>query len=422
MSFLQISSEETIVSLVDLDESFFKIPTTTTWKALREILLQARSLLWVTHSRLSGNPYANMIIVLLRSALLEIPTLDAQFLDFEDIHNLEAYTIAETLMRLKASIFWQQEGAGEAMLSTIELELVMDKKGRAMIPRLIMNQKMNDRYNSSRRSLVSSVSSDSQAFSVESSLSGFALHQEVAQIGQIDIGGLRVSYSFLSTIRVAEYGNMFLFFGKDCHTGRQLVALSTKHASIIYPWKTLAVPTSTDANLSSGSAINLLSQTAYRLIASVILTDLVQGDQVLVHEPTYAFAAVLTEQAKLILVEVVITTCNMTSTNPNWLIIPPTSPERLYSSLSKKASVFKTSLSRMMTIPLAIAFAPDYQHIAGVNTCKLCLGRVLGLLGGPMSIQSKHGSRMQCEAPKVHWQRRRIQELIIRPLHQSLKV
>jgi len=150
LSVQDISNTATVLSLNELGEPFFRKPTNESWELLKGILAQSKTILWVISSRFRDKYHSNMLVGGLRSAASKTPTLDFQFLNFVDIHTIEAHTIAETLLILRAVTLWVRENTSETLIASLEPEIMLDADLQATIPRLIANKKMNDRYNLAR--------------------------------------------------------------------------------------------------------------------------------------------------------------------------------------------------------------------------------------------------------------------------------
>lgn len=130
---IDISSNTVVLSLTDLDTSIFKRLNSVGWGALKKIILLAGTLIWITQGRLADNPYANMMLGLIRGAARDNPTLDYLLLDTEDADRIDHCVIAETMLRyMAASQWWQRDN----MKLTVENELVLDKAGRLLIPHI----------------------------------------------------------------------------------------------------------------------------------------------------------------------------------------------------------------------------------------------------------------------------------------------
>ena len=332
-----ISSNTTVLSLADLDGLVLQRLSHVQWETLKQMLMTVRSLLWVSRGRRADNPLANMMVGMMRSVAREVPTLSYQILDVEDVRKAEPYTLAEALLRFQAESLWRRQ---DDTYTTVEPELVLDKRGTTMIPRLVVSKELNDRYNSLRRPVVAGFQPQVQNVAVVPSgttTSGYGLVHEPMLGFEKGLGRAQmvVTHSVLSAVRVAEFGCMFVLLGKNKDSGagaQNLVGLSTKHSSIASAFDNLSV----GVQIRPGSEARLLTLVAHSLLAVVTLRGLFAGDVVLVHEPDPGFAAVLVHEAGRIGVRVTFITANTTETarrDSNWLTIHPSAPGRTLSRL-----------------------------------------------------------------------------------------
>lgn len=178
VSSAHISPSTTLVSLTDLDHPLFQKLSSHVWEGLKEGLMTSQRVFWITSGRRASNPHSNMILGLLRTLVREQPTLNTQLFDCEDTSELDARFVAEALLRFEAALDWQSEEDQANILWSLEAEIVVNLSGQVMIPRLVMDQAMNDRYNSSRREIKSRACLDSENVAVESTASGFALSRD----------------------------------------------------------------------------------------------------------------------------------------------------------------------------------------------------------------------------------------------------
>ncbi|KAJ3578897.1 hypothetical protein NPX13_g1668 [Xylaria arbuscula] len=147
-----IAKSATILSLADLGSPVLKFPISQEiWIATKRILLEARSIIWITHGRLADEPYGNVLPGLVRSAVRERPGLKYLFLEIEQWSQSSVKFIAESVLRHKAATYWQHLNATHV---TVESDIVLDRSDNILIPRLVMNSEMNDRYNSRRRPIM----------------------------------------------------------------------------------------------------------------------------------------------------------------------------------------------------------------------------------------------------------------------------
>ena len=334
LSQLEVSHKTTVLSLTELEDPIFQHLDHEKWEALKEMTMTAGVLLWTTQGRRAKSPSANIMAGLMRSVIREIPTINYQMLDFEDTCSLDAHTLSEALLRFQAEILWQRQ---DQIHTSVENELVLDQEGRFTIPRLIIHEGMNDRYNSSKRAIMDRFDPCLQNIRVMpiETQSGYELMQE-SEPGSKDgteVARMEVILSLLSAVRVAEFGCMFLKLGKQGASGNHMIALSNKHSSIT----DLSDCPSLRVDLKEFSKTLFFSLVVHHLLASVLLRSLSRGDVVLVLEPEPGFATILAHDAQLIGVHVAFVKASLTDDTPpgnlNWLKIHPLTPHRVLSRL-----------------------------------------------------------------------------------------
>ncbi|KAI0808888.1 hypothetical protein GGR55DRAFT_689814 [Xylaria sp. FL0064] len=253
-----VPSKSTLLSLLDLEKPIFDA-----------CLQQANSLLWVSSNRRSENPHANMMIGLLR-------------LDFESHEQETAQNIADALLTFKAAAIWQRQDQHDDLHLTIEPELVLENDGTLVIPRIVMNQEMND------RGLC---------------LKGLQLCWQKAAVSQRSSGSMvRVTHSLRSALRIPKLGFMHLALGRNLDSNDQL---------------TLPVPV----------------PAAYQLLANLLVSDAPYGATVMVHEAGETG------------VNIVLTTVSTARLNSGWHHVHPMAPDRQLLDLIPKVSAVFCDLS-----------------------------------------------------------------------------
>ncbi|RYP10842.1 hypothetical protein DL764_000394 [Monosporascus ibericus] len=334
LSSVQLTADTTVLSLADLDEATFKNLSDSKWNALKTMLQSAGTVLWVTEGRRSRNPHANMTVGLVHTALKEIPALSMQFLDFEDSRNIDARTIAEALLRFKAGLMWASD---ESMLLSVEPELILDRDGQTSIPRLIKVQAMNDRYNSSRRPILEQSHAEVDIVRLEISGPGFSLRRERNDFNfrPTSLTRLHTTHSLLYSVKIENFGSMFLGLGRHVETGTQMVFLSEHQSSLIEPSAQLTVP----CKVPDGLEADFLSIAALRLISLSVMSRLNRSEILLVHEPSHACAAILEKDAAARGIIVKFTTTKKPC-GDGWLLIHPRASMRSISGLLGQVSAF----------------------------------------------------------------------------------
>lgn len=307
---LRVGSNATVLCLADLEEPVFRNLTEATWDSLKLMLQDVGCVLWVTQGRRARNPHSNMTIGLLRSAIDEFPGLDFQFLDIEDEGRPSAESISKALLCFKAACLWKREDHSRFTNLIIEPELVIDKDGNEVVPRLVMNKTMNDRYNSSRReiSIQSTFDNRNNTVSIVDSGSGYSLRQIPLDLFAADaektVSSVRVSCSLLAPVRVTRRDSLFFSIGQDENTLTPVLALSTSNASVVRP--AIYIPLSTDSPLSF--AVPFLRLVIIYHLVSSVFEDLDEGDRVWFHEPESEYIDIVEAEAKRSGINVIFTT------------------------------------------------------------------------------------------------------------------
>jgi hybrid polyketide synthase/nonribosomal peptide synthetase ACE1 len=327
---LAITSSVTVLSLLEIDRSVFEELSSSNWDALKLLLQEAGTILWVSSGRRADNPYANMTVGLLRSARQEIPTLEIQSFDIEGDQFPDAREIAEALLRFKAATMWQRREGQDSLLMTVEPELVLEQSTILVIPRLVESQAMNDRFNSSRRPIFAPASAHGNNInfgsegSDEQHICWHKLPGPEGENGPV----VRVTHSLRSSVRVSSSGFLNLVLGRDCNSDGQVVALASQHTLMVAPLACLAIPVAVPA----GNEASFVTLLAYHLLASMLFQNMPKGVTTIIHEPDRTFAVILADEGERHGIHVVFTT-SMTTPEPGWLKIHPMAPDRAVRAL-----------------------------------------------------------------------------------------
>lgn len=322
-----IHSGTTILSLLDLEKPVFKDLNGNDWNGLKAVLQEASSTLWVSSGRRSENPYANMIVGLLRCAKQEIPTLDIQCFDSEDATLLDARDIAETLLRQKVLSMWHRRDGSDNLLMTLEPEWIREPSGSLLIPRLYEDKSMNDRFNSSRRPIHKSVNAlkNGIKFAIEENDEKQISLYEVPEDGEQNISTLHVTHSLRFAVRVSRSGFMHLVLGQSLASNDKVVAITSEHMSKMSPIPEFSFPAAVPASKEEAFVALL----AYYMLASLIFEDLAEGTVAIVHEADEAFAAVLEDEAKRRGINAVMTTTSKTALGSKRVTLHPMATQRV---------------------------------------------------------------------------------------------
>ncbi|KKK24446.1 hypothetical protein ARAM_006066 [Aspergillus rambellii] len=234
-SYVEIPS--TVLVLVDIDEPIFQDMTALKLQALKTLFQNARNVVWVTKGCKRAEPYANMTVGLGRSLSCEMHELRLQFLDIEEDWDLDVGYLSEMLLRLRVTDLWESSGPlSHEILWTTEPEF-RAANSKILIPRMYEHSAQNDRYNSQRRQI--SHEQEREAGRISISHSGapktFKLVEDrlSAQSTRAGMVSIRVLYSVLSAMQVADGAFLFLSIGRTVAGGDTVLAVSDSNSSTI---------------------------------------------------------------------------------------------------------------------------------------------------------------------------------------------
>ncbi|KAJ2995950.1 hypothetical protein NUW58_g1134 [Xylaria curta] len=312
-----IDHNSVVACLTDLDKPVFQYITPDVFLSLKTMLGSPKTILWVTTGRRATEPYSNMTVGFGRTAMNETPGLRLQFLDIEDPRTIQAQKVAEFVMRLHATT---QEG--QKTLWSFEPEIVIDPKGRELLPRLRHIPSLNDRYNSKRRRIVRNVDTKSKAVVIRREGTGWTAKELTAQqsIGDgAELVEIRTTYSITSAIKTRS-GYGFLALGIEPASKAKYLALIPTLTSVI------RLPSSSlvrchDTQLSDSLLLVLV---ASYLVALIVLDPLWGKDAVLVHNSPIVIAEAIAMKASSEHTRVVFTTDYRTHDTPSsWVTLRP---------------------------------------------------------------------------------------------------
>lgn len=326
VAYAKIGYDSPVISLTELDKPLFKDLTGARVSALKETFGAARDLVWLTSGRRWQEPFANMIVGYGRTAGNETPGLRVQFLDAEDLEQLDARKIAESFLRLRVKF---EERAN--ILWPLESEIVMDPQQRELVPRLRHISTLNNRYNSTRRAVSHEVDVKVSPVAMEPSQNScvfkdLRLGKPDSKESLIEIHTTHTIWSAINT----PLGHKFLARGVEPSSRSPYLALTSSPASVLRVAPTCAIRCST----THSSMELLLSLTAAHLVAAAVLCHLFAGQTLVVHNPTKLIAHAISAHAQSKGVLVVFTTDNKDPENPSsWVTIPPHSSRSALSGI-----------------------------------------------------------------------------------------
>lgn len=316
VTYHKIGFHSPVICLAELDSPVFKELAPKRFSVLKETFGAARDLLWLTSGRRWQEPFSNMAVGFGRTARNETPELRLQFLDVEDLENLDAYKVAETFLRLRT-----RAEERDNILWPLETEVVVDAQRRELVPRLRHISKLNDRYNSTRRAVTHEVDVKTSPVTMELSQNG-CIFKEL-RLGMADnkepVIEIRTTHTIWSAINT-PLGHKFLALGIEPSSGSTYLALVPSPASTLRVPPTCAIRYST----THSSMSLMLALAAAHLIATAVLHNFFAGQTLVVHNPTNLLAHAIAAHAHTKGIYVTFTTTNTGPETPtSWVRILP---------------------------------------------------------------------------------------------------
>lgn len=322
---IEISSATTVLCLTELDKPVFESITMETFRAMQQLFNAARRVLWVTQGCKVENPYSNMTIGMARVLLNEMPHIDLQMLDIgsKQIAAADGRVLTEILLRLV-----MKDLSDHDMLWSTEPEIALEA-GMLLIPRIIPDKDLNDRLNSSRRSILKKVSATTSVIHVRRAGRTYCLQQgKPVNTLQSTLAGhltVRVSYSLLHPVKVVPGTCLYLCLGSVIGTGQRVVVLSRSNSSSIETLADWMCP----CEVSKNEEVRHLQSIAAELVAQNLLSSMSADAVLLLNQPEVFLADIVARRALQVGVKVVCTTSQLPLSGNNlWTYIHPFAPHR----------------------------------------------------------------------------------------------
>lgn len=125
--------------------------------AIKSIFENSKNVLWVTQRRHLQQPEHNMIVGLGRCVARESLNLDLQFVDIGDLTDTETTRVVGRILRQRMMLTNGETApsrAADAWLWSQESELVVERGGKLLLPRLKPIKESNERYLAYRRRIL----------------------------------------------------------------------------------------------------------------------------------------------------------------------------------------------------------------------------------------------------------------------------
>ena len=339
-----VSQTSLILCITELDKPIWEDFSIDSMSGLKHLLDFERTILWVTQGCRSENPYMNMSVGFGRSLALENPDLRLQFMDLDALEKPSPHVLAEALLRLHVTDVIESQEASNSILWSTEQEIAYER-GIQTIPRLRVSQKLNDRYNASKRIMIEMKDSQECTFQLRPSDSGYDLIEDSffdrrAVNKEIEWGSevhVQVAYSLLKPSVTVDNGNAFVVIGNDLTQGITVVGLSRVNGNRLAMQKDNLIP----CNISKEMQPRFLAALEVEVNVDTILSFCTQGSRILIHEPARDVAARLSARAAEKNLQFWFSTSSGEPMGDSWLSIHPRAPDRTIKvALPLRVSVF----------------------------------------------------------------------------------
>lgn len=288
----RVGSRTDLICLQELDGSLFAEEMTPgRLKALQNMIVAARNILWVTTGRRTQNPYANMMVGMARAISKELPHVKMQFLDLDSTASPKsaARTALETILRM--NILTSHDHDNNPLLWLHEPELLVEGSD-ILIPRLRPDKPLNDRYNAKFRAVSKSVNSSDTSIGLTRQREKLALTESTSELHADDgeLASVRVQYSLFIP---GKKGDQICLSMGRLISNTPVVAVSEQNASVIN------VPQENVSSIDEKDCSPAILESIVNQIAMVgLFSSIENGGYALLHNPTASVAAVFTAEAR----------------------------------------------------------------------------------------------------------------------------
>ena len=339
-----ISHTSLVLSVTELDKPIWEDFSPETMSGLKKLLDLERTILWVTQGCRSESPYMNMSVGFGRSIALEIPNLRLQFMDLDASEKPSPQLLAEALLRLHLTGTLENQGASDSILWSTEQEVAYEC-GRQIIPRLRVSQKLNDRYNASKRTIIEMKNAQECNFQLRPSGSGHdlvedhsfgshAINKDLARGSEVC---MHVTSSLLKPTSTVDNDNVYIVLGYNPSQGETVVGLSSINGNRLAMQKDELIP----CNVSKGMQLLFLATLEIEMKVNMIMSFCTHGSGILIHEPAPEVAARLSARAAEKNLEFWFSTSCGELLGDSWFPVHPRAPDRTIKGvLPLRVSVF----------------------------------------------------------------------------------
>ncbi|XXH02496.1 hypothetical protein Hte_008872 [Hypoxylon texense] len=220
-----------VMWLFDLLEPAFKNLRSESLKIIQTLFLKSKYVLWVTRGCHVNDPYANMIVGIGRTVMMESPSVQLQFMDIDslEISTQSQRILCEALLRM---IYLDRKEYGNILWSSETETTILENN--LYIPRIRPDSYMNDRVNARRRAIYANTLPESHYPIVHQHGSSYLLDE----LPTDDMNGgtrleIRVCSSTSLPISTTDGKLHYLCVGKVLGSDRKVIMLSPTNTSLV---------------------------------------------------------------------------------------------------------------------------------------------------------------------------------------------
>ncbi|EKV04975.1 Polyketide synthase-nonribosomal peptide synthetase [Penicillium digitatum] len=220
-----------VICLHELDSPLFSVAMNDLrLRLVQTLLINAKNVIWVVRNGQSASPESNMFLGIARAMFQELPHAHLQYVNLKSAEAPSgmARTVLEALVRLKIA-YSRPSGVGD-MVWTLEPEIDIDG-GKTLIPRVLPNRVLNERYNACRRTLYRPVDIANTTVRVVSDQATLALTETIAS--KKDGDHLRVTVQYCLHIPSKTHQELYICCGYLERSRNPVLVTSSKNQSIL---------------------------------------------------------------------------------------------------------------------------------------------------------------------------------------------
>ncbi|KAI8249967.1 Polyketide synthase-nonribosomal peptide synthetase [Colletotrichum sp. SAR 10_77] len=300
-----------VLSVADLDSPIFKGLTEQRWKCLQRLLGSASCMLWLTHGARCEEPDSGTMLGLLQSIWYELEHLRSQLLEVVNLRDLKARFLAHLMLQMQLDQQWKNDTRFDmdAVMYSIEPELMLDEGGVLKVLRQKPDQEANDRYNSTKRSIKKEVdlARKTVAMTWQQNSSHYIIREQEGLPADYNGTLYCVQLSTLCSIKTPA-GPLFISIsiddarsGDDADEQKVLAVLSQNASTVSVPAQAVVQPIKTSDSMTDQEYLSLVVafiMSQYAVSASSRSISRSSGT-LIIHEPPPALAAMVEQQKGL---------------------------------------------------------------------------------------------------------------------------